>query len=336
MNYESLHNHTKISDGTQDHLDVLKTAEQFGYGVIAFTDHDAVPDSGIIDRLKSYKGPVKWFIGCELTSGLPKELGGGPSGLFHILGLFIDPTNTALVDHCHKAVSARIERMEQMVKNLQNLGFQITVEDCLKESNGESVGRPHIVNALYGHLENAVVLESLRLKMEEASKTDKEIENKYKEMMERGPEKYPYYLFMTGESFIKNVYVDYLYFLDMDSTVKLIRDAGGVAIMSHWGTVKYKINKEMLEQFLTDKRIDGLELASLYVPEEKTERNEQTDILRNSAGKHNCLMTIGIDAHRPEDYELFALTDEAKESVGITEKLIQRVRPSLRWSNLLA
>ncbi len=61
MDYESLHNHTKISDGLQNHLDVLKTAEKFGYGVIAFTDHDAVPNSAIIKQLKTHKGSVKWL-----------------------------------------------------------------------------------------------------------------------------------------------------------------------------------------------------------------------------------------------------------------------------------
>ena len=96
--YESLHNHTVDSDGTQTHLEVLKTAEELGYGVIAFTDHDLVPKADTLDRLRAYDGPVKWLIGTELSSGLPQDMGGVEKGMVHILGLFIDPTNQALSD----------------------------------------------------------------------------------------------------------------------------------------------------------------------------------------------------------------------------------------------
>lgn len=334
MHIESLHNHTKTSDGTQDYLEILQIAEKLNYGVIAFTDHDAIPDENTINHIKTYNGPVKWFLGVEISSGLPKELGGKPSGLFHILGLFIDPTNEALRNHCHFANKARVKRMEQMVKNLQNLGFKITEDDCLKASGGESVGRPHIVTALNQYPENTAIIESLKNKMEKAAKDDMEINNQYMEMIERGLEKYPYYLFLTEKSFIKNIYVDYLYYLDMDQSVKLIRDAGGVAILAHWGTIKWKINEEMLRQFLNDKRLDGLEIASLYEPAQELECKKNTDTLRNLSAETDCLITIGIDAHRPEDYELFSKIDEAKESIGMTKKIIKKTGPSLEWSNI--
>jgi len=44
MNYESLHNHTSISNGAQTHLEVLEIAEKYGFGTIAFTDHDTLPN----------------------------------------------------------------------------------------------------------------------------------------------------------------------------------------------------------------------------------------------------------------------------------------------------
>ena len=56
--YESLHNHTNISDGKENHLEVLETAEKNNFGIIAFTDHDILPDKAILAQLKGYEGPV--------------------------------------------------------------------------------------------------------------------------------------------------------------------------------------------------------------------------------------------------------------------------------------
>ena len=146
--YESLHNHTTASDGTQTYLEVLEAARRNKVGLVAFTDHDTLPSAADLKILRDYDGPVKWMVGCEISSGLPIELGGGVTSSLHILGLFTDPTNKALLDHCVKAVAARIERMERIVTNLKSLGFNISVEDCMAASGGETVGRPHIVRAL--------------------------------------------------------------------------------------------------------------------------------------------------------------------------------------------
>jgi len=70
------------------------------------------------------------------------------------------------------------------------------------------------------------------------------------------------------EIYIPNVDVDYLYFSDMDTSVKLIRDAGGVAILAHFGTIKNKIDIDMLEKFLKEGRIDGVEVISGFIPDD--------------------------------------------------------------------
>src|SRR6266851_2433871 len=130
--YESLHNHTTASDGLQSYLEVLATAEANRLGVMAFTDHDMLPTERDLQVLKEYTGPVKWLVGCEISSGLPVELGRGPSSSTHILGLFTDPTNRPLREHCAKALVARNERMEKIVANLKGIGLTITVEDALQ------------------------------------------------------------------------------------------------------------------------------------------------------------------------------------------------------------
>jgi len=339
LRYESLHNHTTASDGAQTYAEVLATAEAVGFGVVAFTDHDMLPSEADLAALKAYAGPVKWLLGCEISSGLPRELGGGAVSMFHVLGLFTDPRHEALKEHCRVALAARTARMERIVANLRGLGFTISVDDCLRASGGESVGRPHIVKALNGHAENAAVLDGIKLEMERAAVSSASVAMDYMRMLERDPKDYPYRLFLSDDAFISGVYVDYLYAIDMDASVKLIRDAGGVAVLAHWPTIWKKVNAEMLEGFLRDGRLDGVELRSGYFDNE-VERAERQ--LATMAGRTGALTTYGVDGHRPEDLARFTADRAlAEKTVGQTARLVEAVRVArggdgldLGWSNL--
>lgn len=330
--YESLHNHTTASDGAQSYAEVLATAESSGFGVVAFTDHDMLPSAADLKALGSYKGAVKWLLGCEISSGLPRELGGGPTSMFHILGLFTDPTNAALLEHCRRALAARTERMERIVANLRSLGFAISVDDCLRASGGESVGRPHIVKALNANPANAAVMDTLKADMERAAVNSATVAMNYMRMLERDPSDYPYRLFLSDDAFIPGVYVDYLYSIDMDASVKLIREAGGVAILAHWPTIWRKINAAMLEGFLRDGRLDGVELRSGFVDSEVDGAARQ---LAAMADRHGAVTTYGIDGHRAEDIIRFANDKNlANKTTGQTQLLLDRLDPNLQWSNL--
>jgi 3',5'-nucleoside bisphosphate phosphatase len=330
--FESLHNHTTASDGTQTHLQVLKTASANGFGVMAFTDHDRLPDAGDIKKLRDFEGKMKWFVGVEVSSGLPVELGGGSSSNLHILGLFTDPTNRALLDHCAKAQVARTERMEKIIRNLHSLGLTVSVSDTLKASAGESVGRPHIVRALYMHPENAAVIEGIRAKMEKAAREDPAVAMDYAHMIERPASDYPYRLFLSSDAFIRDVYVDYLYWVDMDLAVSLIRGAGGVAVVAHWYTASKVITAELLEGMIREGRLDGVEIMGN--PENPQARRAEP-VVTALAERTGCISTYGIDGHRPEDIPSFA-SDRvlANRTVGQTQRIIDRIKPDLTWSNL--
>jgi len=330
--YESLHNHTTASDGTQTYLEVLEAARRNKVSVVAFTDHDTLPSAADLQILREYDGPVKWLLGCEISSGLPVELGGGVTSSLHILGLFTDPTNSPLLEHCTKAVAARTERMERIVGNLKKLGFNISVEDCLAASGGETVGRPHIVRALNSHPENAAIIEGMKADMEKAAVGSAAVAMDYAHMMERPPSDYPYRLFLSDDAFIPDIYVDYLYSIDMDSAVKLIRGAGGIAVVAHWYTAQRKINAEMLEGMLRDGRLDGVELMGN--PMNGMARRAEPS-LSAMARRTGCIATYGIDGHREQDMENFVNDQSvASKSIGQTAKLIERVKPELSWSNL--
>lgn len=109
---ETLHTHTTLSDGKLSHKEMFELAESLGVSIIAFTDHDAVPGDETLAYLNGVHGSsTKWILGIEITAGLPKELSDQSNGGLHIIGLFLDPKNNALLEHCEKAQKARVERM---------------------------------------------------------------------------------------------------------------------------------------------------------------------------------------------------------------------------------
>lgn len=335
---QTLHCHTTNSDGQLTHLEVLKVCEQNGISVVAFTDHDALLTHDDVEKLRTYKGPVKWISGVEISSGFSKEPGSKVKSL-HIVGLFVDPTYPSLLEHCKKAQEARIVRMQQMVGSLQKLGFDITEEACLKASGGEAVGRPHIVKALNSKESNTQVMDGLRLQMEKAAANDSEVRKAYDAMMLVGESQYPYVLFLKENSFIPGVYVDYLYRLDTESSVKLIRDAGGLAILAHYFTYTTLLSPEALDRLFEENVFDGAEVVyglETYDPDspEESETEASSRVVEELVSKHGKFRCGGVDAHSEKDFVTFANSgDFADRTIGMVEEIIQKSRISTKWSN---
>lgn len=332
-NYESLHNHTIDSDGTQTHLELLKTAEDLGFGVIAFTDHDLVPTPEKIAALKAYNGPVKWLVGTELSSGLPEFMGGVEKGMVHILGLFIDPTNAVLAEHLQKLEISRVERMQHMVKHLQSIGFTISEDDVKKASVGSIIGSPHVVKAIQSHPENLEIEKTLLKKMETEAGTNVDLKAKYDEMVKAGTIQYPYRLYMKASSFVPMPRADsYQVLRSFEDSVKMIRDASGIAVLAHWyfHTRFYKLEK--LEETVKAKMLDGLETATENTTFDGN-LDKEVEQLQELIARYNLIETIGSDSHYVRDLEHFIKSPVAERSIGQTQRIIDRMKPNLEWSN---
>ncbi len=334
---ESLHNHTTTSDGKLSHAELFSLAEQLGVGVLAFTDHDALPDSKTVAYLESLRGrQTKWIIGIEVTAALPKE-SAGKQGTMHIIGLFVDPENEALKEHCRRAQDAREERMRHIVTEMRKLGFTITEEDCLHESGGEAVGRPHIVAAMQKYPENAQVLEHLRAQMEEAARHDPVIAEKYTAMMERGPVQYPYGLFMSLDAF-KPAYMDARYAPDIDEATRLIRHAGGMSFVAHYSYDRAKLPMDILRTLLKENRIDGVEVvygAKTRGTSQEALFEEDKTTLRTLAALYGRQVAGGADAHYPEDLESYARDKKfSNESKGLAAALLATGQVAVRNSSI--
>lgn len=334
---ESLHNHTTLSDGKLSHRELFNLACELDMSVIAFTDHDSVPSPETIAELETLRDrTTKWIIGTELTSGLPHELASKQASL-HIIGLFVDPANPALLEHCRRAQESRIVRMKKIVTALQGLGFTITEEDCLAASGGESVGRPHIVEALKQYPENMEVMERARLEMEAEAKNNPRIKRQYDHMMQKGERSYPYGLFLSPEAF-KPAYFDHDYMPDLDQTVALIRGAGGIAFIAHYYAIHAKMPFEILEKLLAERRIDGVEVVygmREYGTERELAIREERAIVRELAEKHGALIAGGSDAHSEADQRFYAENRWfSNDSAGLATRILSSGRVDKRFSSL--
>lgn len=327
--YQSLHTHTSDSDGQASHLDVLAAAEENNFGVVAFTDHDVLLSKERLEQLRGYKGPIKWISGVELSAGLPVELGGGTTGSLHIVGLFVDPGNDALAEHCHKTLKARERRMRTIVSNLQHAGFRVKEEDCLEASGGESVGRPHIAQAIEKYQENQQVYAQLEAR---AKVEHPEWYATYEREVQERPSQRPYRLILADDAYLEGVYVDSNYWQDFDTCVRLIRQAGGVAIWAHWWTVSKKVDRAMLEDIVAAGRIDALEAR---FPLGLDVIDTQESFLQSVAKKHDLPQITAVDLHDLEAFaELARQPEDAATTANSAQELVERFEPDTRWSNL--
>jgi hypothetical protein len=168
--------------------------------------------------------------------------------------------------------------------------------------------------------------------MERAAVGDARIAMDYAHMLERPASDYPYRLFLSDDAFVPGVYVDYLYTIDMDEAVALIRKAGGVAVVAHWYTAARKVDMPMLEGMIRAGRLDGVEIMGN--PLNSAARRAEP-ALTALASKTGCLATYGVDGHRAEDLANFANDRElARKSAGQTVRLMERVKVDTEWSNL--
>ncbi|HXK37879.1 MAG TPA: PHP domain-containing protein [Candidatus Paceibacterota bacterium] len=334
---ESLHNHTTASDGRLSHKELFSLAEQLGVGVLAYTDHDALPDDNALKFLESVRDrKTKWIIGMEITASLPDECY-GHTGTIHVVGLFLDPHNEALREHARKAQEARIERMQIIVRKLSDLGFMISEQDCLKESGGESVGRVHIAAALESHPENGAVLQHLMLQMEVAGRTDKRIGDKYARMIAIGPRQYIYDVCLSPDAF-KPAYVEARYTPDIDEATTLIRHAGGMSFIAHYSYERKKLPMETVRALLRENRVDGVEVvygAGMKNTSEAATFEEDKIALRTLCTLYGRQISGGADAHSTEDLERYAADKSfSGESKGLAAKIIATGQVEVRNSSI--
>lgn len=250
-----LHIHSTASDGSLTPAEILDQAQKLNLAAIAITDHDSI--NGSREALETgIPSSLNFLSGVEISAAHPPFFPG--SGSFHILGYGIQLEDQALNQALNKLREARKNRNPKIVERLNELGFQISLEEINQTVGQVQLGRPHIAYA----------------------------------MMKKGFVKSIDEAFDKFLGTAKPAYVDKER-IACEDAVKMIRRAGGIAVLAHPGLLNVEDESKLaaLIQNLIEIGMDGIEV---YYPEHSPDQIKQYTQL---AKKYDLLMTGGTDFH---------------------------------------
>lgn len=135
-----LHSHTNESDGTCSPEDLIREAVRAGVDTLGITDHDTFKG---YDQAVSFAAAAKVELVCGIE--LSTKLHGSS---VHLLGYFLaangmEDFRAWVLD----AQAARRDRNIRLVARLQELGFDITLEEAEARGKGMT-GRPHFARIM--------------------------------------------------------------------------------------------------------------------------------------------------------------------------------------------
>lgn len=214
-----LHLHSNVSDGTQTPADVVRAAFHDGVRTMALTDHDTALGWDEARQQCSELG-MSFIPGMEFSARIG-------NGSMHILAYLFDPDAPAMMAELEKLQADRENRLKEMTARV-SADYDITWEHVLEQisEQGQSVGRPHLADAL--------VAQGIIAHRSEA---------------------------FTGILAKHGPYYVPQYALDPVSAITLIRDAGGVPIIAHPATNSRAQPPEGAIEKLVEAGLAGYELG---------------------------------------------------------------------------
>jgi len=254
MKLIDLHVHSNISDGTFTPTQLVDLAVSQKLTAFALTDHDTI--KGIDEAMTQANKYQSSGIDISVLPGVELSVGYKNRDI-HILGLLIDHKNPKLVHTLDQLVLEREQRNEKMIKNFQEAGFQITLDELKEESEDAVITRAHFAKQLTkkGYV-----------------KTSKEAFDKY--LNENGP-------FYVNRKFITP-----------EEAIDLILEADGIPVLAH--PLLYKLAPAELDTLILRLKTHGLMgLETIY----STYSKEDQNVVRYLASKHHLAITGGSDFH---------------------------------------
>jgi len=189
--------------------------------------------------------------GIRLIPGV--ELSVAESGFdVHLLAYGFDRGDKTLAEALARYRESRRERARKMLSRLKGLGIRISIEEVEEIAQGGAIGRPHVAEALMrnGHIET------------------------FNEAFQR-------YLGHHAPAYVPKQTVT------LEEASSIVRDAGGVTVLAHPGTV----NRDHLIPAWARRGLDGIEVWHT--------KHDASAIARYKgfAQLHGLLMTGGSDYH---------------------------------------
>jgi len=278
MKIVDLHIHSTQSDGLLTPKELIIYAKEKGLSAVALTDHDTI--AGIEEAWKMAKE-----LDIELIPGV--EIGADFKTEMHILAYFSFENYKKIQPLLDNAFKARQDRNPKLAKRLQELGYDITLEDVSKEAKGEIIARPHFARVL--------------LKKN--------------------------YFSTMGDVFGNLLAEDRPGYIQKDKLtpeqcIKAIKDAGGVAVIAHPKLLSLSLDKfkKILVEQLIPAGLQGIEtIHSIHSPTE-------TLVYRELCDELGLIQTGGSDYHGSnEEIDLAVGKGSLKIPYQIFETLAKKI-----------
>ena len=135
------HMHSIYSDGVKSPEELLRLALECKLSMMALTDHDEIDGIKALRTAQEQLDPektIKIINGCEFSADYKDKS-------IHILGYRFDETNKELRDFIEYFKSKREERIDEIIRRCNNVGYFISKDELLKKfPKTQAYGRPHI------------------------------------------------------------------------------------------------------------------------------------------------------------------------------------------------
>ena len=246
--YIDLHTHSLKSDGSMTPAEVVREAKKAGLAAIALSDHDTV--DGLPEAIAEGEK-----IGVEVIPAI--EFSVQSKTETHILGYFIDYNNPHLKQMMKEVVDLRIERNHVTTQRLNELGFDITIEEVRALAPNNFVGRAHFARVL--------------------------MDKGYTQSVKEGFEKYM--------SVGKYAYCEKQRLTARDA-VELIAECGGISFLAHPHLTK--LPDDELKEFLAELKSYGLCGIEGYYTDYTPEMQAKYHALAEEMG---LMISGGTDFH---------------------------------------
>ena len=179
-------------------------------------------------------------------------------GGMHILGYLMRLDDASLGKAVKVVQEARAKRNLQMVRKLQELGFDVSYDEILEASGGGQVGRPHVAQVL---VQKRIV---------------QSIHEAFAKLLRKG----------------RPAYVE-RYRLLPEEAIQTILQAGGIPVLAHPFTLNAKTEGD-LDRIVAGLKQVGLKGLEAYYEGHGPERTAQYERV---ARRHGLLLTGGSDFH---------------------------------------
>jgi predicted metal-dependent phosphoesterase TrpH len=201
--------------------------------------------------------PIAKEYGLQLVPGIELSCYEGGRD-YHLLGYFTDPENKALQQNLTLFRHEREKRAERIVKKLNKSNLAVNFSDVLDKAGVAPVARPHIAAVM----------------IEQGFSTD--MKSAFEDYLSYGKPAYePKWNF------------------PVELGVKILNDAGGVAVLAHPGR---SLPQQVLARFI-QKGLDGIEVLH-------PSHSAETQAHYKAIVGHYCLLsTGGSDFHGSRDYD---------------------------------